>query len=177
MNIEGTVISVEANKNIVKQSGGSYQGTSLLYRDGNGQAKEQNFHNNVLKFNPAIKKALESLQAGDAFVMVKEKKGEFWNVTSITEVDGQTAVATPVNKAVASAPAAKSGGTWETADERARKQVLIVRQSSISSAVEYAATKKVPPTVEEVIEFARAFEAYVFSEDDVEEPDMDVDVE
>lgn len=180
MNIVGKVISIEMDKNITKQNGGSYKGTSLLYRDESGNAKEQNFHNNVLKFNPAVKSALQDLITGDMFTMVKEKEGEFWNVKSITKNAGNSGVNGEVNVTAAVSkvtPASKGGSTWETAEERARKQVLIVRQSSLSSAVAYAATKKVPPTVEEILEVAKAFEGYVFSEDDVEEPDMDLNVE
>lgn len=52
--------------------------------------------------------------------------------------------------------------TYETAEERAKKQVYIVRQSSITSAIALLKTDKKAPSVDEVIDVARAFEAFVF---------------
>ena len=58
-------------------------------------------------------------------------------------------------------------GGWETPEERAKKQVYIIRQSSLSTAVQaLTATGKVAPKAEEVIELAKQFEAYVFSNDE-----------
>lgn len=175
MNVVGTVISVEMDKSITKNGGGSYKGTGLLYRDESGSAKEQNFHNNALKYNPQLKDSLSSLIPGDQFTMVKEKEGEFWNVKSITKNAGNSGVNSVSNKTPANTSQGK--GTWETPEERAKKQVYIVRQSSISAAVALAATKKVPPTAEDVIATAKLFEAYVFSDGAESDPDMDDNVE
>lgn len=74
--------------------------------------------------------------------------------------------------------AAKSGGnptprsTYETPEERALRQVLIVRQSSVSSAIEFFKlnTKKVP-AVQEVVEVAKFFEQYVFGKNSTPQSD------
>ena len=68
-------------------------------------------------------------------------------------------------------PAASTGGgnanpgrsNFETPDERAARQVLIVRQSSLANAIEYLKfnPKKVP-SVQEVVDVARFFEDYVY---------------
>jgi hypothetical protein len=53
--------------------------------------------------------------------------------------------------------------TYETPEERAKKQVYIVRQSSISNAVDLLSVgQKSPPAIEAVIEAAKQFEDYVF---------------
>ena len=56
-----------------------------------------------------------------------------------------------------------------TPEERAKKQVYIVRQSSISSAIAYATGVKAVKTVDELLGIAKMFESYVFNNvDDVE---------
>lgn len=75
--------------------------------------------------------------------------------------------------------------TYETPEERAKKQVYIIRQSSIGSAVTaLACGAKSPPKVGEVLEYAKQLEAYVFGTGSVgaaekfaDVPDFPVDVE
>lgn len=53
--------------------------------------------------------------------------------------------------------------TYETPEERAKKQIYIVRQSSLSNAIDLLSVgAKSQPKVEAVIETARAFEEFVF---------------
>lgn len=158
MNVQGQVVSVEQNVSIQKQNGGSYQGTRFSYRDMSGKLGEQNFHNNSLKFNPKLNVALSNMKPGDSFTMVKEKEGEYWNVKDI--IVGDAPVATSGTTKPAAQPAPKSN--YETAEERAKRQVYIIRQSSLSTAVAALSVgaKKVEPA--EVIKLAKQFEAYVF---------------
>lgn len=158
MNVQGQVVSVEQNVSIQKQNGGSYQGTRFSYRDMSGKLVEQNFHNNSLKFNPKLNVALSNMKPGDSFTMVKEKEGEYWNVKDI--IVGDAPVATSGTTKPAAQPAPKSN--YETAEERAKRQVYIIRQSSLSTAVAALSVgaKKVEPS--EVIKLAKQFEAYVF---------------
>ena len=65
-----------------------------------------------------------------------------------------------------SKPSTSPKSTYETPEERAKRQVLIVRQSSLSSAIELLKTDKKSPTVPEVLQVAKQFEAYVFGNDD-----------
>jgi hypothetical protein len=55
-------------------------------------------------------------------------------------------------------------GSWETPEERALKQVYIVRQSSIANAIALLAVEGpgITPDVEWVIATAKTFENYVF---------------
>lgn len=62
--------------------------------------------------------------------------------------------------------ASATKGGWETPEERAKKQIYIVRQSSISAAVNALSVGvKSPPKSDEVIAYARELEAYVFEAD------------
>jgi len=162
MQITGTVVSVENNVEIQKQAGGVYQGSRLAYRDHMGAMKEQCFHNNSLKFNPNIKLALGNLNQGETFTMVKEKEGEFWNVKSITTGGSQPTSSSTPDSQVQGKAYTSPKSTYETPEERALRQVMIVRQSSLSNAVAMFAAqgiKKLSP--QEVITVAKQFESYV----------------
>lgn len=85
----------------------------------------------------------------------------FWQFTSLSPSSAPSAP-------VASAPAAR--GNWETSEERANRQVLIVRQSSLSSAVAFHAAaepKGITVPKETIVDTAKAFEAYVFDKPQV----------
>jgi hypothetical protein len=90
--------------------------------------------------------------------MVKNDKG-YWDW--VEAVPAGQATSSGGTASMASAPAPRSN--YETAEERATRQVLIVRQSSLSSAIEFSKlnSKKVPST-QEIIQIAREFEAFVF---------------
>lgn len=186
MNVSGIVMSVEFDVQIAKNGGGSYPGARFSYRDSNGALKEQGFHNNALKFNPALKNQLSQLEVGKPFTMVKEKEGEFWNVKGIygvNAVPSQAPSAGTTKAPMTANPTPKSN--YETPEERAQRQVYIIRQSSISSAVAMlvgAADKKTPVNSDNVLAVAKRFEAYVFGTefDDgsiLSLPNDDIDVE
>lgn len=168
MEINGTVVSVEFDQTIPKVNGGSYQGTRLMYRDEGGQLKEQNFTTQTLKYNAQIKAALSNLSAGEKFVMVKEKEKDFWNVKSIQKANEVVVGGPQMATGGATKPTTSPKSTYETPEERARRQVLIVRQSSISSAVEFVngLTKTAEHTPEKVVEVARIFESFVMGTDE-----------
>lgn len=171
MQIHGKVIEVQVDVNVAKKGGGTYPGCLLTYRDKDGKACEQAFHENVFKFKGHIKETLKLLKAGDSFMMEKEKQGDFWNVMSINQTDGIEAASASVDRV--SAPASSSvskpagkvlGSTYATAEERAKTQVYIVRQSSITAAINYLSLMKVTKaSTEEVVAIAKDFEKYVFS--------------
>lgn len=101
------------------------------------------------------------LKAGDVVDVEFEKNDKgFWCFKSIVKKAEGTSQALPTQ------PAAKSGGNWETTEERARRQVMIVRQSSISSAVaNFAANggRVGAGAGTEIINLAKEFEAYVLN--------------
>lgn len=107
--------------------------------------------------------ALEKANSGDIFTVVREKdNGGYWQWISLASGDVAVEGAYKA-KATGAVPAPKSN--YETAEERAKRQVYIVRQSSISSAIEYlngtGAIKKA--TADDVIFCAKQFEKYVFN--------------
>jgi hypothetical protein len=165
MEVRGVVISVELDVQVAKAAGGTYPGARLMYRDEAGALKEKSFHNNVFKFNPGLKTQISNLNAGQSFVMTMEKEGEFWNVKSIIPAEANKVDTKQTNEqASKTGPIASPKSTYETAEERAKKQVYIVRQSSIGHAIELAKhnSPKGNSSFTEVLELAKIFENYVF---------------
>lgn len=164
MQVNGVVISAELDVQVAKKDGGSYPGARLAYRDDTGTMREQNFHNNTFKFNAPLKAQIGNLKAGDKIVITKEKEGEFWNVKAINlqgQVQPQADKDTPATGKTT--PYASPKSTYETSEERAKKQVYIVRQSSITAALKFAELFKVKvSSVADLVPYAKAFEDYVF---------------
>lgn len=169
MQQNGKVISIELDISIPKQDGsGSYKGSRLIYTDDGGKIQTQAFHENSFKFNAALKQQLKELKPGDAILIDKEKPegSSFWKVNGILKQDASVSPASDYN--VGKAPAqASPKSTYETPEERAKKQVYIVRQSSISNALELVSNnpefyKKSKDQVKDVLEIAKQFEDYVF---------------
>lgn len=74
--------------------------------------------------------ALVSAQPGEAWELKKKQNGEYWNIIGASRLDGASSAA------MAASPApATSRGNWESAEERAKKQVYIIRQSCLAQAV------------------------------------------
>jgi hypothetical protein len=72
---------------------------------------------------------------------------------------GATSSAGRGNSSASTAPAK---GNWETPEERAKKQVYIIRQSSLANAVATLSVgAKTAPKREDIIELAKYFEGYV----------------
>ena len=158
MIVKGTVVSVEHDIQVPKNGGGSYPGSRLTYRDEAGAIKDKCLHNNVFKFKPGLKTQLSNLSTGQHFDMEQIKEGEFLNVQSIVPSNaGGVAVAQESKSPI---PSPKS--TYETAEERAKKQVYIVRQSCINYAIGLMGLAKTKPSVEEAIKIAKQFEDFVF---------------
>lgn len=163
MEVRGVVVSFEENVQVAKNGGGTYPGARFSYRDENGALKEKGFHNNVFKFNAGLKTQLANLKPGQPFVMVVEKENDFWNVKSVlpeSNVQATTSGSNAVGSKTTPSPSPKS--TYETPEERAQKQVYIVRQSSINQALEYLGLTKTKPSIEEVLKTASQFESHVF---------------
>ena len=95
-------------------------------------------------------------------IMVKNDKTGYWDWVDIeVQQKGANIESTkPVGKVI--------GSNYETPQERARKQVYIVRQSSISSAIEMAKAREpkgTTKTVEEILKDASRFEEFVMTLD------------
>lgn len=110
----------------------------------------------IMSFAKEVYGVLKASQPGEFYDVEVKKNGEYWDWVSAVKASGTDSGAS----GGAATPAAGGGGGWsrETSEERAQRQVMIVRQSSLGHAVNALGTGK---TIEEYINTAKDFEAYV----------------
>jgi hypothetical protein len=160
MNI--TILSVDIKT--VPTAKGSYQTADVAYKNNSFQGKVEG--KKVMSFG-ATKDSFSTLalaQPGESYevTIVKNDKGyNDWVSMAKAEAGASSpAVSAPAG---GKAPAATPRSTYETPEERAQRQVLIVRQSSLSASVNLLlAGAKTPPSIESVLAIAKQFEDYVF---------------
>lgn len=134
----------------------------------NGEAREQS----IMSFaNPAVFAAVQGLVTGAEIEVTtgKNKSGynEWVSVNAVGAAGQSNTDSSPSTPTTGSSAVRVSGSNYETREERANRQVLIVRQSSLSAAVASltpGAKSALDP--EAVIETAKQFEEYVFSTND-----------
>ena len=143
---------------------GSYQELEVVYKNLTFQGKVES-------------KKLMSFGAGaDSFKTLSAAASQsVWDVEVVKNDKGYNdwVKTTPSNGSApaqtSAAPAkttASPKSTYETPEERAQRQILIVRQSSLSSAVATLSVgAKSVPKPEDVISVAKQYEAYVFGTD------------
>lgn len=149
---------------------GWYQAT-VNYTD---EAAEKNFSKKFMSFkNPDVFKVLQEAAPGQRYEVDVKKEGDFWEWVSI-EPAGEAKVAVTTPKGRAAGTATSTGRDWETAEERALKQVYIVKQSSIASAIQLATLSPEPYDVNKILEVAQKFVDYVFATDDASSLDGEV---
>jgi hypothetical protein len=152
---------------------------------------------NLVDFNDkALFEFFKGLKNGDKITVTKEKgdNDQYWNWVAADysgaqgtgsganvpsqQNNGATGGSTGGGAGSQEAPQSRgrvTGSNYETSEERAKRQVYIVRQSSIGAAIELlkanttscstpSGEKYIPITKEQVLETAKAFEKYVFGE-------------
>ena len=160
MNI--TILSVDIKT--VPTAKGSYQTADVAYKNNSFQGKVEG--KKVMSFG-ATKDSFSTLalaQPGESYevTIVKNDKG-YNDWVSMAKAEAGAISAAVSAPAGGKAPAATPRSTYETPEERAQRQVLIVRQSSLSASVNLLlAGAKTPPSVESVLAIAKQFEDYVF---------------
>lgn len=149
-------------KNVDIENKGKYTQAVVTYMD-KGEEKKRN----VVSFGDSSDAyhELKNAKDGDTFNIELKKDGKYWNWVGAARTAGENKAE---NTEGSPAKAAVSyGRDFETAAERAAKQVYIVRQSSITASLHWMELNKVEtPSVDQVIDVAKAFEAYVFSKDE-----------
>jgi len=144
-----------------------------MYKNDQGQAQNKK----LMSFaNPAVFKAAQEWQKGDVIHVSTEKDTNgYWQWTAVggaddtTDTGGSSAPATQGN---AAKPATRvSGSNYETKEERAARQVMIVRQSSLSNAVATLGIEGSKATANDVITLAKLYEQFVLAGEALETPD------
>lgn len=158
-----TVLNV-ASVSAVGASGKPYTKLEVTHKDSFGKVAAKT----VMPFGTQ-KAAFDALQGAAA--------NSVWEITVVKNQAGYNdwTAAAPSNGPVVSVPSnpnqtpnakpIQTKSTYETPEERAKRQILIVRQSSLSSAVStLGAGAKVAPTSDAVIALAEVFFTWVMTD-------------
>jgi len=155
------IIDVGSPNTHSAKNGRSYQSLEVTYKGDNGQTSSKK----LMSFsNPEVFKAAQSWTKGDA-VNVNTQKDDngYWQWIGIL-AEGEAAPmaakpsAAPSNS---SAPTRVTGSNYPTSDEREKTQIYIIRQSSLSNAVNTLSSGGRVATPKEVIELATKYTTYV----------------
>ena len=152
---------------VTKTAKGQYQAIEVSYKNEQGQIQGKK----LMSFsNPAVFKAIQKFAKGDVLNVeaVKDDQG-YWQWKAVAKSDGSAPVATAPKPAVSGGKV--TGSNYETPEERAKRQVYIVRQSSISSAIELLKSNGNDVKVENVLSVAKELEAYVFGNTSTDTPE------
>ena len=140
----------------------SYQQAEVAYRDGEGKVGSKK----VMSFDKSgVFEVISNAKQGETYDIGLTKGEKYWEWTSAKKAaapaNGQSGNAS--RGAETAAPSATNSRGFETPEERAKKQIYIVRQSSLSAAVATLTVgRKSEVKPEEVIELAKQYEAFVF---------------
>lgn len=129
-----------------------WQEFTIEYTGKNGQQTRT-----MRSFEKDAFKAISAANVGATIEVTVVKEGDYWKWKD-AKVVGNASANDKAQEGAARSSKAKVGD-WETAEERAAKQVYIVRQSSVASAINLLG---VGAKVEDVLDVAKQFEAYVF---------------
>lgn len=145
-----------------------YQEVVLTYSAGGKTSTKK-----VMSFAPVFNSIKES-EGGEQYDVEMIKEGDFWNWKAMVKLDGSAASAPFTSDAK---PQMTRPSTYETAEERAKKQVYIIRQSSLANAISLlAANGGKKNTTEEVISTAEQFVSFVLGETAPSVFDMEDDI-
>ena len=108
-----------------------------------------------------VHKLLSDANPGDVFTIKSEKNQDsgYWDWVDAKQA-APGSVGEQTNK-----PTAAVKSTYETPEERAKKQVYIVKQSSLATAIQLLSIgAKVPPSTELILQEAQKFVDWVFND-------------
>jgi hypothetical protein len=146
--------------NVDVQNKGKYQLAVVEYNTADGKTEKKN----VVSFtNKALYSTLSTAKQGDVFdvKLGKNDKG-YWEFQEATKSQGGSGFSSSGSGKASASP--KS--TYETPEERAARQVYIIRQSSLSTAAAILTVGAKSVQVDDVIKTAKQLEAYVFGKAD-----------
>lgn len=146
---------------------GSYQVADVAYKNNTFQGKVEG--KKVMSFGATAEsfKVLATAQPGQTFEVNVVKNDKGYNDWVSMQPAGGAVPSVSAAGPVASASAGKSStpaprSTYETPEERAQRQVLIVRQSSLSSAVATLSVGAKAVKAEDVLHLAKRYNDWVF---------------
>lgn len=154
---------VEVNVEWVQNGKNKYGKAEVVYAY-NGQNRTQK----LMSFsNPAIFKQVQDLKAGDEVEVETTKNDKGY--TEWAKITTGSAASSDVPK-----QASATRSSYETPEERALRQLMIVRQSSISNAVAMLTTQGKPVELASVLDTADQLVAYIYKQPSLTEEFDDI---
>lgn len=156
-----SVIDVGEPTTHATSNGRSYQAIEVTYKGIDGKVSNKK----LMSFsNPTVFKTAQTWQKGDNVNIqaVKNDKG-YWDWVGFGDSNSSEEQPQAVSQPQSSSkPTTRvTGSNYETKEERAQRQVMIVRQSSLSNAVATLATHGTKLNASQVIDLAKTYEGYV----------------
>ena len=153
MQLNITVIQNE-QKSAMSKANKPYKLCELAYKNLDSGKVEST---KINQYSDLFKQVCD-MQAGMSFSVTKEKVGDFWNWVKVEILQPSSVTETKAS------PVGTFKPTYETPEERAKKQVYIVKQSSIGHAIEMLSIgAKTPLAKENVLLLAQQLTEWVLS--------------
>ena len=159
---------LSATTDTVQGAKGPYQVVEVAYKNLSFNGKVES--KKLMPFGAGKDTAItmQSAKPSDVYEIEVVKNDKGYNDWVKAVKGSAPAAGGQVSKSAPGSPhasTATSKGGWETPEERAKKQVYIIRQSSLSTAVAALKTDKNVLKAEEIIGLAKQLESYVFGTD------------
>lgn len=150
----------EVTYEYVKKGTGGY-GKLAVVHTSNGK----NSTKTLMSFtNPLVFNTLKDATSGSSWEVEVKKNGEYWDWVAVKPTGSEPAAA----KNPLPAQGKVLGSTYETPEERKQRQLLIVRQSSISNAIETLSPgSKTALDPEAVLTLAQKYVDFVYGTQDL----------
>ena len=150
-------------------AGKSYQQLEVVFKNLTFQGKVEAKKLPSFGQQAGAFKTLSAAKAGDTFDITTVKNAAGYNDWTIVlpsngaapSQDSPNPSAAP-GRAAGPATSTPVRSSYETPEERANRQVLIVRQSSLSAAISTLTAQKGAPKVDEVLSLAQRYSDFVF---------------
>lgn len=149
----------------VKKGRNSYQVAVVVYTNNKGENKEKK----VVSFsNPAVFATVKDAKSGSKWEVEYAKDDPYFNWAKISPVVEDANGFPTVQGKTGPTGGKVTGSNYETSEERAKRQLMIVRQSSISNALEYFKnTNYTTFGVTDVLGIAQEFVDFVYMDEEV----------
>lgn len=162
------IINVAVTAMPAKGKGRPYSQAEVVYKNDRDEAKTWKL---VSFSNPQVFEVLKNAKTGDDYEITVAKDGEFTQWANATPAPAGAQVATSTTGFTGTQPTKVIGSTYETKEERALKQRLIVRQSSLAQAINIRGEGE---SLTETFDTAEQMAAWVYKEPGLAEMSDDI---
>ena len=163
-NLNITILSTQTI-NTTSKTGKPLQQLEVAYKNNTFGGKVESKKLFGFGANKPAFEALTGAAQGSSFDITVSKNDAGYNDWTSCKPAGATAPATPSSTGQVNEAKVQVKSTYETPEERAKKQVYIIRQSSISSAISALGVgAKSAPTSDAVLQLADVFFQWVMQD-------------